>query len=80
MTLKNIENDDEVSVYATAGRNGALVLSVEAGSEAEQLGIIPGDVIVGWGEADIRSTADLTDRSFEAPVTVLRKQQKILLG
>ena len=80
MTVKNIENDDEVSVYATAGRNGALVLSVEAGSEAEARGLIPGDVIVGWGEADIRSTADLTDRPFGAPVTVLRKQQKIILG
>ena len=80
MSVKNIENEDEVSVYATAGRTGALVLAVEAGSEAEQLGLAPGDVIVGWGEAEIRSTADLTNRSFGAPVTVLRKQQKTVLA
>ena len=61
-------------------RTGALMLAVEAGSEAEQLGLAPGDVIVGWGEAEIRSTADLTDCSFGAPVTVLRKQQKTVLA
>ena len=61
-------------------RTGALVLSVEEGSEAEQLGPAPGDVIVGWGEAEIRSTADLTSRSFGAPVAVLRKQQKTVLA
>lgn len=81
MTVKNIENDDEMSVYATAGHNGVLVLKVEAGSDAHNRGLRANDVIVAWGNAEINRTEDLEGRiiSSEISITVLRKQQKVIL-
>ncbi len=38
---------------------GALVAKVEPNSPAEKAGIITGDVIIGYGDAPIRSAADL---------------------
>ncbi|MCK5897181.1 MAG: Do family serine endopeptidase [Cocleimonas sp.] len=38
---------------------GALVAKVESGSPAEKAGILIGDVIIGYGDAPIRSAADL---------------------
>lgn len=80
MTVKNIENDDEMSVYATAGYNGALVLFVEAGSEAEKKGLRESDVIIAWGEAEICAASDLEKCAYDnSAVTILRRQQKIIL-
>lgn len=80
MTVKNIENDDEMSVYATAGYNGALVLFVEAGSEAEKKGLQESDVIIAWGEAEICAASDLEKCAYDnSAVTILRRQQKIIL-
>ena len=78
MTLKNIETDGEMSVYGTAGHCGALVVAVEPGSWADNRGLSAGDVIVAWGERVVDSVADLDDRSIvpDAPLTVLRKQQR----
>lgn len=80
MTVKNIENDDEMSVYATAGHSGALVLFVEAGSEAEKKGLRESDVIIAWGEAEICAASDLEKCAYDnSAVTILRRQQKINL-
>ena len=80
MTVKNIENDDEMSVYATAGYYGALVLFVEAGSEAEKKGLRESDVIIAWGEAEICAASDLEKCAYDnSAVTILRRQQKIIL-
>ena len=81
MTVKNIENDDEMSVYATAGHSGVLILKVEAGSDAHSRGLRANDVIVAWGNDEINQTEDLEGRSLspDHPIAVLRKQQRILL-
>lgn len=81
MKVKNIDNDGEMSVYGTAGHNGALVLAVEPGSEAEKRGLAPGDVIVAWGDAAIDRATDLEGRTLvpDAPVAVLRKQKRTIL-
>ena len=81
MRVKNIETDGEMSVYGTAGHNGALILAVEAGSEAEGKGLAAGDVIVAWGGENIRSMEDLAGRTLDAdtPVAVLRKQKRTVL-
>ena len=81
MTVKDIETDGEMSVYGTAGHNGALVLAVEAGSEAEQRGLAAGDVIVAWGDAPINRVGDLEGCSLDGqtPVAILRKQRRIVL-
>ena len=81
MTVKNIETDGEMSVYGTAGHKGALVLAVEPDSDAQKRGIIPGDVIVAWGDDAIDRITDLEGRTFapETTVAVLRKQKRIEL-
>ena len=81
MKVKNIETDGEMSVYATAGYNGALIMAVEAGSPAEQRGLAANDVIVAWGGDAINRITDLEGRSFapETAVAVLRKQKRIEL-
>ena len=81
MEVKNIDTDGEMSVYATAGHNGALVMTVETGSEAQKRGLLPSDVIVCWGNAEIDRMDDLEECRFadDLPITVLRKQQKTIL-
>ena len=81
MKVKNIETDGEMSVYGTAGHNGALILAVEPGSGAEGRGLEPVDVIVTWGEKSIDGAADLEGCAFapDIPITVLRKQKRTML-
>ncbi|MBE6953718.1 MAG: peptide-binding protein [Ruminococcaceae bacterium] len=81
ITVKDIENDGEMSVYGTAGHRGAIVMAVAAGSEAEKRGLAPNDVIVGWGRADIDSADQLATRKLDpaVPIIVLRKQIKTVL-
>ena len=80
MTVKNIENDDEMSVYATAGHSGVLIISVEPGTEAERIGLQKNDVIIAWGSAEICTVSDLKNCAFDGSgVTILRKQQKVIL-
>ena len=79
MQVKNIDTDGEMSVYATAGHNGVLVLA--PGSDAASRGILPSDVIVFWGSREINRMEDLDGLTLEGntPITVLRKQQTIHL-
>lgn len=83
MEVKNIETEGEVSVYGTAEHNGALVLSVDKGSAAEQLGLMPEDVIVIWSGRKIHAAADLTAlnpwEGDPRPLHVLRKQKELVL-
>ena len=81
MKVKNIETDGEMSVFGTAGHNGALVLAVEPGGQAESRGLQAGDVIVAWGDRSIARVTDLEGCTFapETLVAVLRKQQRIEL-
>ena len=81
ITVKNIENDGEMSVYATAGYRGALVMAVEAGSGEEIRDIRVSDVIVSWGSKPIDSIDDLADCILcpDHPIVVIRKQNTIRL-
>ena len=81
MTVKNIDTEGEMSVYATASHNGALVLALEPGCNAEHRVIQVSDVIVGWGNTEIDGIDDLEDLVFDAgiPIAVLRKQQRKIL-
>lgn len=81
ITVKNIENDGEMSVYATAGYRGALVMAVAEDSAEEKRGIRVNDVIVSWGSKTIDSIDDLENcaLSSEQPISVIRKQRTIIL-
>ena len=81
MSVKNIETDGEMSVYGTAGHNGALILAVEAGSEANKRGLLVNDVIVAWGNRGINCVDNLIGCSLDpqTPVAVFRKQRRIVL-
>ena len=81
ITVKNIENDGEMSVYGTAGYRGAIVWTVKKNSDAEKRGILAHDVIVGWGDDEIDSIDDLEDKTFSAdvPIIVLRGQVRTIL-
>ena len=78
ITVKNIENDGEMSVYGTAGYCGAIVWTIKKGSAAEKRGILAHDVIVGWGNDEIDSIDDLEGKPFspDVPIIVLRGQKR----
>ncbi|MGN1346637.1 MAG: right-handed parallel beta-helix repeat-containing protein [Eubacteriales bacterium] len=79
MTVKDIETDGEMSAYGTAEHNGALVLTVEAGSAADRHGLRAGDVVIGCGGRAVNRAADLEKLpDFEtSEVVLLRGQQKM---
>ena len=81
VTLRNIADDGEMSVYGTAGHHGALVLAVAEESAAAGRGILPGDVVVEYDNRSIGGVEDLhLDMNWQRePVWVLRKQQKMCL-
>ena len=81
ITVKNIENDGEMSVYATAGYKGALVMAVTEDSDEEKRGIQVSDVIVSWGSKAVNSIDDLENcaLSSDQPIAVIRKQRTIIL-
>lgn len=72
-----------VRYHGLRQETGVLVESCEAGSPAEQAGLRPGDVIVGFSDSVVGSVDDLhrhlTDSSVGAstPVTLLRGNTKI---
>lgn len=81
MTVKNIETDGEMSVYATAGYKGALVMAVTEGSDEEKRGIQVSDVIVSWGGKAI-DCIDVLEGCALSPgqsLAVIRKQVTITL-
>jgi hypothetical protein len=72
--LRNIADDGEMSVYGTAGHDGALVL--EAAGEAAARGLMVGDVIVACNGTPVVS-AEALPRDVDwkgCTLTVLRKQ------
>jgi hypothetical protein len=72
--LRNIADDGEMSVYGTAGHDGALVL--EAAGEAAARGLMVGDVIVACNGTPVASAEALPqDVDWKGcTLTVLRKQ------
>ncbi len=84
MKLKNIETDGEMSAFATAGHNGVLVCDVDQFARASAKGILPCDVIVGIGDKEVNSLADLegiTKNDFlSSKITVWRAPLRITLN
>jgi len=79
ITLRNIANDGEMSLYATPGHNGALILGV--GDEAAGLGLQTEDVII---QCDGRSVMgpeffEETHNWHRCRLTILRKQKRLEL-
>lgn len=83
MKVKNIETDGEMTVFATAGHNGVLVCDVDQFADVSAKGILPCDVIVGIGNKEVNSLADLegiTKKEFLASkITVWRAPKRIVL-
>ncbi|MBQ3018468.1 MAG: PDZ domain-containing protein [Clostridia bacterium] len=83
MKVKNIETDGEMTVFATAGHNGVLVLDVEQFAGALEKGILPYDVIVGVGDKEINSLDDLEEISkgefLSSKLTIWRAPLRIAL-
>lgn len=79
------DNDAEAAAYYGLPTEGAYVVSVEAGSAAEQAGIRPKDVIVNVGGYDVTSLTSLSRvlRNFKAgdvtTVTVFRGGTELVL-
>ena len=84
MRLKNIETDGEMTVFATAGHNGVLVLDVDQFAGASAKGILPCDVIVALGDKEVNSLSDLegiTKGEFlSSKITVWRAPSRIVLN
>lgn len=61
---------------------GALVAGVESGSPADEYGILPGDVIVRYGDAELTEMSDLPGMVADTPVgekvriTVIREGKR----
>ena len=83
MKIKNIETDGEMSAFATAGHNGVLVCDVDQFARASAKGILPCDVIVGMGDKEVNSLADLDgvtrDEFLSSEITVWRAPSRIIL-
>ena len=84
MKLKNIETDGEMTVFATAGHNGVLVLDVDQFAGASAKGFLPYDVIVALGDKEINSLSDLdgiTKGEFlSSKITVWRAPSRLILN
>jgi len=82
ITAKTIDSDGEMSVYGTAGHQGALVLAVDETSIAWKRGIRPDDVLTEIGTKQIRTADDLAEIGNIADlcITLLRKQKSLFLG
>ena len=71
--------------YGLSAATGVLVLTVEAGSPAQEAGLREGDVIVGYDDQLIASVDDLhrllTERQVgvKSMLTVIRRTEKIVL-
>ncbi|MBE6541028.1 MAG: PDZ domain-containing protein [Ruminococcaceae bacterium] len=79
VTVRNIANDGEMTVYGTSGHNGALVLGVEGA--AQKRGLEAGDVIVEYNNSVISDVDDIshdTDWS-SGTLLVLRNQCRMIL-
>ena len=83
MKIKNIETDGEMSAFATAGHNGVLVCDVDQFARASAKGILPCDVIVGIGDKEVCSLADLEgitkNEFFSSKITVWRAPLRVIL-
>ena len=83
MKIKNIETDGEMTVFATAGHNGVLVLDVNQFAGSSEKGILPYDVIVGINDKEINSLADfegITKGEFlSSKITVWRAPKRLIL-
>ena len=83
MKVKNIETDGEMTVFATAGHDGVLVCDVDQFADVSAKGILPCDVIVGMGDKEIKSLADLegiTKGEFlSSEITVWRAPKRVIL-
>ena len=79
MRVKNIDTDDLMSAYGTAGKRGVLVLAVS--ETAEKKGLRPDDVILACGGTPIGGTDDFAAcfGVYQDPITVLRGQKETLL-
>ena len=84
MKVKNIETDGEMTVFATAGHNGVLVVDVDQFADASAKGILPCDVIVEINGKDVNSLSDLdgiTKGEFlSSKITVWRAPSRIILN
>ena len=74
VSVRNIADDGEMSVYGTAGHTGALVL--EASAEAAVRGLLSGDVIVAYNGLPVNCAEDLPEEPawLYCGITVIRKQ------
>lgn len=79
VTLRNIADDGEMTVYGTNGHTGALVLSV--GGAAERRGLLVGDVIVEYDCREISGVEDIPSDAdwVKGDITVLRRQCRLIL-
>src|SRR5207244_7676366 len=74
-----------VRFYDLENESGVLVMSVEAGSPAEQAGIREGDIVVTFGGKTIGGVDDLhrilTEEQIGigAPLTLIRSAEKLVL-
>ncbi len=80
--VRNILGLDEVSAAGTPGETGVTVLNVPRASPLGKVGIMAGDVILGFNNRQVKDVRDLLNDTREAgrgsrvSVTILRYQQE----
>ncbi len=79
VTVRNIANEGEMTVYGTNGLNGALVIAVT--DVAEKRGLKVGDVIIEYDNREILGVEDIPSNvNFEDDeIVVMRKQCRIII-
>ena len=77
---------EDVARYRLGNRAGALVGLVRSGSPAAKAGLRRGDLVVRFGNQEVRAADQLTvalrqsQIGVPVPVTVLRKGRELVLG
>ena len=75
--VRNIRDEDEMSLYGTPGVTGVLVVKVDAASDMARIGLRANDVILGVNGAPVVSVADLPAQP--SMIQVSRNQALITL-
>lgn len=83
-TVKNLVGKDEMSAAGMTKETGIMVVSVPNHSQAKQIGIQEGDVLIGWNDQAIDTVSDLKqliqdNKKYPVRLSVMNSVERTVL-